>query len=165
VIRLAAGLALIGTLAGSAAGACQMSLAIYTEPSSGFELRFRVPAPWEQVGMIDHALELGLPDGRVLWGEITQNMGVSRTEGRLYAGCPKHSPDGPVAEDVLTGCLAWEGVVYGLEGGKIAPVPFADQTAPPSLVLADFGRQLRYSVMDGPEVEIWDQVDLTACAE
>ncbi len=165
MIRLAAGLALIGTLAGSAAGACPMSLAIYTEPSSGFELRFRVPAPWEQVGMIDHALELGLPDGRVLWGEITQNMGVSRTEGRLYAGCPKHSPDGPVAEDVLTGCLAWEGVVYGLEGGKIAPVPFADQTAPPSLVLADFGRQLRYSVMDGPEVEIWDQVDLTACAE
>ena len=115
--------------------------------------------------MIDHALELGLPDGRVLWGEITQNMGVSRTEGRLYAGCPKHSQDGPVPEDVLAGCLAWEGVVYGLEGGKIAPVPFADQTAPPSLVLADFGRQLRYSVMDGPEVEIWDQVDLTACAE
>ena len=161
MIRLAAVLALTGT----AAGACPMSLGIYTEPSSGFELRFRVPAPWEQVGMIDHALELGLPDGRVLWGEISQNMGVSRTEGRLYAGCPKHSPDGPVAEDVLTGCLAWEGVVYGLEGGKIAPVPFADQTAPPSLVLADFGRQLRYSVMDGPEVEIWDQLDLTGCAE
>ena len=110
----------MGTLAGSAAGACPMSLAIYTEPSSGFELRFRVPAPWEQVGMIDHALELGLPDGRVLWGEITQNMGVSRTEGRLYAGCPKHSQDGPVPEDVLAGCLAWEGVVYALDGGTAA---------------------------------------------
>ena len=61
-------------------------------------------------------------------------------------------------EDVLAGCLAWEGVVYALDGGKIAPVPFADEGAPPSLVLADFGRQLRYSVMEGPEVEIWDQL-------
>jgi hypothetical protein len=161
VIRLAAALALAGT----AAGACPMSLAIYTEPSSGVELRFRVPAPWEQIGQVDHALELGLPDGRVLWGEISQNMGVSRTEGRLFAGCPKHSQDGPVPDDVLAGCLAWEGVVYALDGGRIAPVPFADEEAPPSLVLADFGRQLRYSVMEGPEVEIWDQLDLTACAE
>jgi hypothetical protein len=161
VIRLAAALALTGT----AAAACPMSQAIYTEPQSGFELRFRVPAPWEQVGQIDHALELVLPDGRVLWGEIAQNMGVSRTEGRLYSGCPKHSKDGPVPEGVLAGCLAWEGVVYALDAGRIAPVPFADETAPVSLILSDFGRQLRYSVMDGPEVDIWDQLDLTACAE
>lgn len=152
-------------LSGAAAGACPMSLAIYTEPQSGFELRFRVPASWERVGQVDHALELQLPDGRVLWGNITQNMGVSRTEGHLYSGCPKHSPDAEVPEETLAGCMAWEGVVYALDGGRIGPVPLADESAPPSLVLSDLGRQLRYSVMDGPEVEIWDQMDLTACAE
>lgn len=142
-----------------------MSLAIYTEPQSGAELRFMVAKPWEQAGMVDHVMELGLPDGRVLWGQIAQNMGVSRQEGSLYAGCPKHSPDGPVPDEVLADCLAWQGVVYALDGGKIGTVPFADEDAPPSLVLADFGRQLRYSVMDGPEVEFWDQFNLTACAE
>ena len=58
-----------------------------------------------------------------------------------------------------------QGVVYALDAGRIGPVPFADETAPVSLILSDFGRQLRYSVMDGPEVDIWDQLDLTACAE
>jgi hypothetical protein len=158
---LAGGVAVIG----SAAQACPMSLAIYTEPQSGFELRFRVAQPWEQIGMVDHAIELALPDGRVLWGQIAQNMGVSRQEGTLYAGCPRHSTDGPTPQEVLDECQAWQGVVYGLKDGRIGPVPQADEKAPPSLVLADFGRQLRYSVMDGPEVEIWDQLDLTACAE
>lgn len=142
-----------------------MSLAIYTEPQSGAELRFRVAKPWEQAGMVDHAIELGLPDGRVLWGQIAQNMGVSRQEGTLYSGCPPHSPDGPTPDEVLAECQAWQGVVYGLKDGRIGLVPFAEEEAPPALVLADFGRQLRYSVMDGPEVEIWDQLDLTACAE
>lgn len=152
-------------LSGSAAAACPMSLAIYTEPESGFELRFRVAQPWEQIGMVDLAMDLALMDGRVLWGQIAQNMGVSRQEGTLYADCPRHSPEGPTPEEVLAGCLAWQGVVYGLENGRISPLPFADGKAPPSLILSDLGRQLRYSVMAGPEVEIWDQLDLTACAE
>ena len=162
MIRLAAALL---ALSGSAAAACPMSLAIYTEPQSGFELRFRVAQPWEQIGMVDHAIELALMDGRVLWGQIAQNMGVSRQEGTLYAGCPPHAPEGPVPNEVLDACQAWQGVVYALKDGRIAPVPDAGKEAPPSLVLADLGRQLHYSVMDGPQVEIWDQLDLTACAE
>ncbi|WP_333817738.1 hypothetical protein [Tabrizicola sp.] len=162
MIRLATTLL---ALTGSAAGACPMSLAIYTEPQSGFELRFRVPQSWEMVGQVDHMIELGLPDGRVLWGQIAQNMGVSRQEGTLFAGCPPPSQDGPTPQEVLDECQAWQGVVYGLDQGRIGMLPFADQPAPPSLILADFGRQLRYSVMDGPEIEIWDQLDLTACAE
>ena len=161
MIRLATVLALFGT----GTQACPMSLAIYTEPQSGFELRFRVAQPWEQVGMVDHAIELALPDGRMLWGQIAQNMGVSRQEGTLYSGCPPHSQEGPTPDEVLAECQAWQGVVYGLNAGRIMPVPFAEEEAPPSLVLADFGRQLRYSVMEGPEVEIWDQLDLTGCAE
>lgn len=152
-------------MTGSVAGACPMSLAIYTEPQSGFEVRFRVAQPWEQVGQVDHMIELGLPDGRVLWGQIAQNMGVSRTVGTLYLGCPPHSQDGPTPDEQLEGCRAWQGVVYALKDGRIAPVPFAEEEAPPSLILADFGRQLRYSVMDGPEIEIWDQLDVTGCAE
>lgn len=161
----AAALAGAFALAGTMASACPMSLAIYTEPKSGFELRFRVAQAWEQVGQVDHAIELGLPDGRVLWGLIAQNMGVSRQEGTLYAGCPPHAQDGPTPSELLDECQAWQGVVYGLDQGRIGVLPFADQPAPPSLILADFGRQLRYSVMDGPEIEIWDQLDLTACAE
>ena len=161
MMRLAGVLALAGT----AAHACPMTLAIYTEPTSGVELRFHVPQPWEQAGMIDHAIELALPDGRVLWGQIAQNMGVSRQEGTLYADCPRHSQEGPTPDAVLAECQAWQGVVYGLKDGRIAPVPYAADEAPPALVLADLGRQLRYAVMDGPEVEIWDQLDLTGCAE
>ena len=145
------------------AAACPLSLAIYTEPESGFELRVRTPAPWD--GMVDQSIELALPDGRILWGQIAQNMGVSRNEGSLYSGCPRHAPEGPTPDEVLAECQAWQGVVYALDAGRIAPLPFADQTAPPSLVLADLGRQLRYAVMEGPEVEIWDQFDLTGCAE
>jgi hypothetical protein len=92
-------------------------------------------------------------------------MGVSREVGAPYAGCPPHSPQSPLPDELLTDCRAWQAVVYALDKGRIAPLPFADGEAPPLLVLSDFGRQLRYWVMNGPVIEIWDQLDLTARAE
>ncbi|GAB1363679.1 hypothetical protein MASR1M32_29150 [Rhodobacter sp.] len=56
-------------------------------------------------------------------------------------------------------------MVYALDQGRIAPMPDAGAKAPPALVLADLGRQLRYSVMEGGEAPLWDQLDLSGCAE
>lgn len=158
----AAGLA----LAPLAAAACPMSLAIYTEAESGAELRFRAAAPWEMTGMVTHVFDLALHDGRVLWGEIGQNMGTSRDEGRLYVGCARPgAADAPLDDTQAADCRVWDGVVYALQDGRIAPLPDPDATAPPALVLSDIGRQLRYAAMDGSGPDLWDQFDLTACAE
>jgi hypothetical protein len=159
------GLGAVLALCAAAAQACPMTLALYSDPQGGVELRFRAAQPWESGGSVSHVMELALPDGQVLWGRITGNMGTSRDEGHLYSGCPAPSPEGEPSEEELADCLAWEGVVYALQDAKIAPMPFADEKAPPALVLADLGRQLRYSVMTGGEEPVWDQLNLTGCAE
>lgn len=163
-MRAAAGL--LALLLPAQALACPMSLALYTEPMLGAELRFHAAAPWEQSGMVKHVMELALPDGRILWGEIGENMGISRDEGRLYAGCDRPGPDdAPLDEAQIAECQVWSGVVYALEDGKADFTPPPGGTAPESLILSDIGRQLRYAVMDGPEGEIWDQFTLSGCAE
>lgn len=163
-MRAAAGL--LALLLPVQALACPMSLALYTEPMLGAELRFHAAAPWEQSGMVKHVMELALPDGRILWGEIGENMGISRDEGRLYWGCDRPGPDdAPLDEAQIAECQVWSGVVYALQGGKADFTPPPDGKAPESLILSDIGRQLRYAVMDGPEGEIWDQFTLSGCAE
>lgn len=128
-MRAAAGL--LALLVPAQALACPMSLALYTEPMLGAELRFHAAAPWEQSGMVKHVMELALPDGRILWGEIGENMGISRDEGRLYWGCDRPGPDdAPLDEARIAECQVWSGVVYALQGGKADFTPPPDSKAP-----------------------------------
>lgn len=159
------GLSAAMALCSSAAQACPLTLALYAEPQGQLELRFHTAQSWETAGSTSHVMELALPDGRELWGRITQNQGTSRDEGHLYFGCDAPSPEGEPEPEALQDCLAWEGVVYALQDGRIETMPAASEKAPKALVLADLGRQLRYSVMQGDEAPVWDQLDLSGCAE
>ena len=159
-------LALAVALLPGVADACPMTLALYADTATGAELRFRAGQPWEMGGMTSHVMELALPDGRVLWGMITSNMGTSRDEGHLFSGCNRPGPDdAPLDEAQIAECRVWNGVVYALQGGTVSPLPFDTEKAPESLILSDLGRQLRYAVMEGPGDEPWDQFRLSGCAE
>ena len=110
--------------------------------------------------------ELALPDGRELWGTVSGNMGVSRDVGALYSGCLRPGPDDAAMTDAeVADCEVWRNNVYALAGGTAAPLPFADEPAPPALLLADLGRALRYTVLAGPGEEPWDQFALKGCAK
>ena len=157
-------LAILLALPVQAETGCPMNAASFVDTTTGLVVAFRPATPWELAGMVKHVMEATLPDGRVLWGEITENMGVSRDEGRLYFGCARPGADDePLSETALADCLAWEGVVYGATGGVIDFTPSAKEPAPETLIFADLGRQLRYAVMDGPEGEVWDQLVFSEC--
>jgi hypothetical protein len=57
----------------------------------------------------------------------------------------------------------WNNNVYALVDGKAGWVPNEGEVAPPSLLLADIGRTLRYTVLTGPGDEPWDQFFLKGC--
>lgn len=153
-------------LTAGAAQACPMGLALYADTATGVELRLRPPAPWEGSGGTIYSIELGLHDGRVLWGRIGQNLGTSRDVGQLYAGCDRPGPeDAPLSEAAAEECRAWEGVVYALQDGVVAALPGPQEKAPESLILTDLGRKLRYAVFSSPGEEPWDQFRLHGCAE
>lgn len=144
--------------------ACTMQHAIYAEGETGGTLQFRPARPWEQTGMVLWVMDYTLPDGRVLWGEIGGNMGVSRDVGALFWGCPRPGPDdASLDEAAVEACQVWSGVIYALTEGAAKPLPFPDDPAPESLLLTDLGRQLRYALLDGPADAPWDQVRLVGC--
>ena len=161
-----AGLVAALVLISAEARACPITLALYADPEAKTELRIRTPAPWEGGGMATFAIELQLSDGRVLWGDISQNMGTSRDVGRLYSGCARPDPeDEPLSDEAAAECMVWEGVVYGLDGDTVTALPDREGKAPESLILSDLGRKLRYAVYTGPGQEPWDQYRLHGCAE
>lgn len=143
---------------------CTLEHAVYTDGELGYALKFRPAKSWELPGMTSVIYELTLPDGRQLWGGISSNMGTSREIGSLYSGCDRPGPDdGNLTEEQIDACRVWHNNVYALIDGRVAGVPFADEPAPPSLILADLGRALRYTVLTSPGEEPWDQFDLTGC--
>jgi hypothetical protein len=146
--------------------ACPMEHAIYGDGELGYELRFRPGEPWELVGMTSLVYELKLPDGRELWGGVSGNMGVSRDIGALFSGCDRPGPDdGNMEEAEIEACQVWSGNIYAIADGQAGPLPFTGEAAPPSLLLADLGRKLRYTVLSSPGEEPWDQFMLTGCAQ
>lgn len=160
-------LALVSSLTATAAlaeDACPLEHAVYGDGELGYRLTFRPGKPWEMGGMTEAVFELSLPDGRELWGSVAGNMGTSRDVGSLYEGCQRPGPDdAPLDEAAETDCRVWHNNVYALTDGRLSAMPFTDEPAPPSLVLADLGRALRYTVLSGPGEEPWDQFDLIDC--
>lgn len=143
-----------------------MQDAVYADAVTGLELRFRPAESWEQAAMTKHVMEMPLPDGRVLWGEIDENMGTSRDVGRLFLGCARPGPeDAPLDDAVAEDCQVWEGVVYALVDGKVDYTPMFDEPAPQSLILSDVGRKLRYAVFSAPGEEPWDQFTFKSCSK
>ncbi len=156
--------ALAATTAAAAEETCPLEHAVYGDGELSYSLAFRPGKSWEMGGMTQAVYELTLPDGRELWGAVAGNMGVSRDIGSLYSGCERPGPDDlPLDDAQIEQCRVWHNNVYAIADGDLASLPFADEPAPESLVLADLGRALRYSVLDGPGDEPWDQFRLTGC--
>jgi len=144
--------------------ACSMTDAVYTDGELGYELRFRKGEPWELYAMMSSVYELKLPDGRELWGYISSNMGTSRDVGSLFSGCERPGmDDDSMSEAEVAECRVWHNNVYAVVDGKATWVPNEGEDAPPSLILADLGRTLRYSVLSSPGEEPWDQFFLKGC--
>lgn len=163
-VTLVALLSALTVTTAQAQEACTMEHATYTDGELGFVLQFRPGKSWEMGGMTSFVYELTTPDGKQLWGGIGTNMGTSRDVGSLFSGCERPGPDDGVLSDAETeSCRVWHDVVYALDDNRIAFLPFSDEPAPQSLVLADIGRSLRYSVLEGPGDEPWDQFFLTGC--
>jgi len=166
-MRAATALALVAALTTQTMAeepACTMTNAVYTDGELGFELRFRRGDPWELYGMITSVMELRMPDGRELWGYIHANMGTSRDEGSLFIGCDRPGPDDAnLTSEEIEACRVWNNNVYALVDGKAVFVPNEGEDAPPSLLLADIGRTLRYTVLTSPGEEPWDQFFLKGC--
>jgi hypothetical protein len=160
LMRSLSALALVSALTNAAIAeeACTMEHATYTDGEKGYELTFRTGKGWEWVGMTSNIYELTMPDGRVLWGSIASNMGTSRDIGSLYYGCERPGPEDPdLTEAQVAECRMWHNNIYALADNKIGYVPAQNEPAPESLVLADLGRTLRYTVLRDPGDEPWDQ--------
>jgi hypothetical protein len=165
-MRSLSALALVSAFtANAAAEECLMDHAVYTDGELGYELRFRQAEPWELYGMMTSIYELKLPDGRELWGHISANMGTSRDLGSLYFGCERPGPEDGPTEEELEACRVWRNNVYAIVDGRATWVPNEGAVAPPSLLLADLGRTLRYTVLTSPGEEPWDQFDLKGCED
>lgn len=167
-MRAATALALVAAFTAQAAAqeapACTMPEAVYSDGELGYELRFRKPERWELYGMMSGVYELKLPDGRELWGYVSGNMGTSRDIGSLYFGCERPGmDDGSMSEEEIDACRVWHNNVYAMVDGKATWVPNEGEPAAESLILADLGRTLRYSVLSSPGEEPWDQFFLVRC--
>ena len=162
--RFAVAIAALTLAAPARAQTCPLEQAIYTEDQNGYELRFRPLTSQESVGMVTHAFDLVFPGGDpVLAGKISTNMGISRDEGLIEQGCGlADSIADEKGEDPA--CTIWRGVIYALGDHAAGPVPFPQEEAPPTLLLSDLGRQVRYrGPVSSPGEEPWDVFTLARC--
>lgn len=163
--RLAAAsvsMALVSAIATAAAAEqrCPMRTAVYGQ-ESGYKLRFR---PMEELGasMAANAFLIDAPDReKPLLGWVLWNNGESRPTGWAMLDCPQ---DAVTTEDYAD-CTHWKGVMYALGEQDAALLPGEDEPAPPAILLSDFGRQIRYSLVSdiGSETIPWDVFRLEGC--
>ena len=139
---------------------CLMRTAVYGQ-ESGYVLRFR---PAEELGAsaTSNAFLIDVP-GREnpLLGWVLWNNGESRPTGWAMLDCPE---DAVTTED-FADCTHWKGVMYALGELDAALLPGEDEPAPETILLSDFGRQIRYSLVSdiGTETVPWDVFRLEGC--
>lgn len=139
---------------------CAMRTAVYTQ-ESGYRLRFR-PVSELQVAMATNAFLIEAPGrDRPLLGSVTWNNGESRPTGSAQLDCPE---DATTGED-FADCTYWSGVMYALGEQDAVLLPGEDEPAPQAILLSDFGRKIRYSLIDdiGKETIPWDVFRLDRC--
>jgi hypothetical protein len=171
---LAVTLALASGTPALAQHGCPQQLAIYTEKTSGYELRFRSPAPWEAPANVSAVLELVSREGLVFWGTTWMPNGTSWNQADLFYGCKLPGPLDEKTGDALPGsteeeldkCRVWKGLIYQLVGGDVDYLPFREDPAAKTILLTDLGPSLHYS---GPILdrsgEPHDVFTLSGCAE
>jgi len=153
-------LALASAATPAAGQACLLRSAVYTQ-DSGYVLRFR-PVSEFQVTMATNAFLIEAPDhDRPLIGHVTWNNGESRPTGFAQLDCP----EGAYTEDEFAECTYWSGVMYALGDEDAVLLPGEDESAPQAILLTDFGRKIRYSLISdiGKQTVPWDVFRLQGC--
>lgn len=149
-------------LAGTAQGAqCSLSHATYKSPDGEFTIQF-IPNPRDSAANQSNTFTVTrVGDERVFDGRISWNLGISRPNGAVQFECPE---DAYTTEDFDV-CTLWRGVVYQVDAGAVDYIEDEDQPAPPTILMADFGRKMRYS---GYFLDVFDPGDvlmLEGCAK
>lgn len=141
---------------------CRFDKAIYTQKESSYVLRFK---PSRELGRFPgtsnffyvEATDLKKPlTAWVIW-----NNGESRPTGSVMLDCPE---DGMSNED-YEACTHWKGVMYSLTGDGAELLPMESEPAPATILLPDFGRKMRYSLLSGVAGEEvpWDVFRFDRC--
>ena len=144
------------------AAGCLLETAVYAQKESGYVLRFRPSHELVRFSGTTNVFFVEAPDlKKPLTGWVIWNLGESRPGGRAMLDCPE---DG-MTEDDFADCTLWQGVVYALGERDANLLPGEDEAAPETILLPDFGRQIRYSlVVDiGAEEVPWDVFRLKGC--
>jgi hypothetical protein len=149
---------------------CPMNQAIYTQPGSGYEVRFHpVPMGPDFNASATNAFTLIQPFSEdQLAGEVIGNNGVSRPTGAASLDCDSEDASSNCEYCADDGCVYWSGVMYALGDHNADLLPYQDEMAPQTILLSDFGRQIRYADADfdiGTQPVPDDVFQLTGCAK
>jgi len=71
----------------------------------------------------------------------------------------------PTRDEDFAGCTYWSGVMYAPGDEDAVLLPGEDEPAPQAILLSDFRRKIRYSLIGdiGKETASWDVLRLTRC--
>jgi hypothetical protein len=151
----------VSTVPGHAA--CPQTLAIYSDRDKSMTIEFRP----NDTGFasVSNVFRVVLAGDHVLQGIVQWNNGESRPNGTIMNNCP----EGDVTGQELDECVIWEGVIYSIgSDGTADLLPEFDAPAAGKILLPDFGRQLRYSLIWDDRVFAtvpWDLMELSGCQE
>lgn len=119
-----------------------MRSTVYTQ-DSGYVLRFR-PESELHVALASNAYHMETLDlARPLLGKLIWNNGESRPAGSVRLDGPA---DATTEEDFAERTY-WSGVIYALDDHDGLLLAGEDEPAPQAILLTDFGRKIRYSLV------------------
>lgn len=161
----AASLALASAVAAAAQPAfaqeCLLGTAVYGQ-ESGYVLRFRPSQELEGGSAASNVFHIDVPGReKPLLAWVTWNSGESRPTGAAMLDCPEDA----VTSEEFADCTYWKGVIYALGEQDASLLPGEDEPAPQAILLTDFGRQIRYSLINdiGAETVPWDVFRFERC--
>lgn len=147
----------------SAAAECPLDRAAYTEASSGAVLTFH-PKTATHGLMTSGVFDLTLPNlEQSFAGEITWTAGRnSRPDGFIPRTCAE-----PADAESPEACWLWHGNAYSVGNGTVGLIDDDAMMAPEALLLANFGRALRWDEAfraANPQALAMDLFTLSGCA-
>lgn len=138
---------------------CTFATAIYSQPETGYELRFQPQQRLARLGGTTNVFFLDGPNvPKDTAASVSWNNGESRPTGWLMLNCP----DDASSEEEFGDCIQWKGVIYELADGTAKLLPGEAESPPQRILLSDFGRQLRYAanMLENPP---WDVFEFNKC--
>jgi hypothetical protein len=123
------------------AAECVLGDAVYREAQAGFEIHFHKTAPGAAADLVTSSYTITFKGmEQPFQREVTGGIGDFRTEADARLNCPK----GKLSDRQRKRCTVWGGLVYALGDHDATTLAHEDEPAPPTLLLVDFGRTIKY---------------------